>query len=480
MKWIIISYLIFLFSELTAQSPFHQAIETLANDPVLKHGSLGVAVIDVSSGKLLAQHHQTQSLIPASALKIVTTASALKLLGANYRFKTELLYEGNISNGVLRGNLILKGFGDPTLGSDQMEGVPNLPTLMAYLVKMVQKAGIKEIQGKVIGDASFFRGETAGNTWQWYDLGNYYATGTWGLNIHENFYYLDFQQANREGETPKIARIEPLIPNLYFINEVTSAPKNTGDQAYIYGGPYAYARVIKGTIPVGNQRFTIKGSIPDPPFFAAHRLLYALEEAGIKTTKLVQTDVEWTAEKNRTLLFTHYSPTLAEIVKRANYESVNLYCESMIRAIGAAKNATNSLEGGIEAILAYWTGQGLDTEGIFLMDGSGLSPRTGISAYQMATILQLIANDEALFSVFYNTLPLGGQSGTVKSLFKGSTALGKIRLKSGYIERARSFAGYVEHPSGKRLAFAVIANNYTCTTSTMTKKLEQLMIKMCQ
>lgn len=479
-KWLQASLILLLFGHTMAQNQLTQAIQTLANDPVMKYGSLGIAVIDVSSGKLLAQYNEQESLIPASTMKILTTATALKLLGADYRFKTELLYDGKIVNGVLQGNLIIKGFGDPTLGSNQMPGVMPLSALMANFVENVKKAGIKSIQGKVVGDGSYFKGETAGNTWQWYDLGNYYASGTWGLNIHENFYHLYFQQVEKSGDIPKIARIEPLIPNLYFINEVTSANKNTGDNAYIYGGPHAYARVIKGTIPVGNQRFVIKGSMPDPPFFVAHRFMHALEEAGIATAKIAQTDLDFSSDEARTLLYTHYSPTLVEIATRANHESVNLYCESIIRAIGAAKNVRNSLQGGLDATRNYLAQQGVETDGLFLMDGSGLSPRIGITAFQMSDILHRVAKDEALFPVFYETLPLGGSAGTVKSLFKGTAALGKIRLKSGYIDRVRSFAGYVEHPSGKLLAFAVIANNFNCSTGTITKKLEQFMVKLCQ
>jgi len=179
-------------------------------------------------------------------------------------------------------------------------------------------------------------------------------------------------------------------------------------------------------------------------------------------------------------LHTHYSPTLNEITKRANHKSVNLYCEAMIRAIGAKNNAKNSLEGGIEAIGNYWEAQGLGISGFFLRDGSGLSPRNGITPSQLAGILRLVSRDRALFNTFYATLPIGGQSGTVKYLFKGTAAAGNIRAKSGSLERVRSYTGYAKSSSGKLLAFAAIANNYKGSSRTIRKEFEKLMVSFCQ
>ncbi|NJK83070.1 MAG: hypothetical protein HC912_03880, partial [Saprospiraceae bacterium] len=140
------------------------------------------------------------------------------ILGTDFRFKTELQYDGTLdANGVLKGNLYIKGYGDPTLGSPEMENSLPLAALLSTWVEAVKKAGIRQIDGKIVGDASYFKGGESGDTWQWYDLGNYYAAGIWGLNIHENYYYLHFQQVNQLGDTPPIAKIDPMLPNLYLI-----------------------------------------------------------------------------------------------------------------------------------------------------------------------------------------------------------------------------------------------------------------------
>ncbi|MEM8523845.1 MAG: D-alanyl-D-alanine carboxypeptidase/D-alanyl-D-alanine-endopeptidase [Bacteroidota bacterium] len=479
MRFLFSAIILFCVTTAFTQNAIQSKTNQLAQSEMMKHGQLGVYVVEVNSGRVLAKSEANKSLIPASTLKAVVTASALKMLGASYRFKTELQYDGIISNGILKGNLYIKGYGDPTLASDQMDEADELEVLQQTWVAAIKKAGIRQINGAIVGDGSYFKGNIAGKSWQWNDLGNYYASGAWGLNFHENLYHLYLQKTASVGGTPKVVRTQPRIPNLQFVNELKSAGRNTGDNAYIYGGPYADTRVVRGTIPSGSGTFKIKGSIPDPPFLAAHSLLTALENAGIQTQKRALTHIEVPQKSRRQILHTHYSPTLSEITKRANHKSVNLYCEAMIRAIGAKNNAKNSLEGGIEAIEDYWEAQGLNISGLFLSDGSGLSPRNGITPSQLAGIMRLVARDRALFNTFYTTLPIGGQSGTIKYLFKGTAAAGNVRAKSGSIGRVRSYTGYAKTSSGKLLAFAVIANNYKGSSRTIRRELEKLIISFC-
>ncbi|GAG80932.1 unnamed protein product, partial [marine sediment metagenome] len=273
-RFVLLFFAYFLLNIVAAQSSLQKAIGQLVADPDLKHASLGICVIDVESGKVIAQYEKDQSLIPASSLKVVTTATALSKLGENFRFKTELQYDGQLkSDGTLNGNLYLKGYGDPTLGSDRFDNAVTVDLLMDELVQAVKKAGIKKINGKIVGDASFYTSSVNSRSWLWEDLGNYYACGAWGLNIQENKFYINFKQSLKLGAQPKIESTKPSIPNLLLINEVQSAETNSGDNAYIFGSPYSYTRFIRGTIPIGKSTFTIKGAIPDPPFFAAHKLM---------------------------------------------------------------------------------------------------------------------------------------------------------------------------------------------------------------
>ncbi len=467
---------------LSAQSSLQKAVNTFAAAKQMQHGSISVSVIDIESGKLLASVNPYRSLTPASSLKVVTTATALAVLGKDYRFKTSLEYDGEIDeNGVLKGNLYIKGFGDPTLGSDHYGDPPDLEALMKIFVDAIRQQGIKRIEGRIIGDASAFDTAVNGRGWLWEDLGNYYASGAWGLNIHDNRYYLDFQQTAKLGGQPEIIKTDPPIPNLFLINEVKAAGAKSGDNAYIYGAPYSYTRFVRGTIPVGKSTFTIKGSIPDPPFFAAHCLTQALAKEGIMTSLPATSQFELDRNKQsvaekRASFYTHNSPDLTAIVKETNHKSINLYCESMLKTIGLERKGEGSTVAGMEVLTDFWSAKGLDTEGFFMEDGSGLSPRNGVSSYQLAKIMQLIAKDKALYASFEKSLPLAGRTGSMKWLLKGTVAEGVLRAKSGGMQRVRSYTGYARSKSGRLLAFSMIANNFTGESGGVRKKMERLML----
>ena len=483
-RFVFVSLAYLLLNFTFGQSSLQKVIDGVAKDQDLKHAGFGVCVIDVESGKVIAQNKMDQSLIPASSLKVVTTATALAKLKGDFRFKTELQYDGELAtDGTLNGNLFIKGYGDPTLGSDKFDKAMPVDQLMAAFVKAIKEQGITRINGKIVGDASFFGSSVNGRTWLWEDLGNYYASGAWGLNILENKYYLNFQQNPSLGSQPEIKNTEPEIPNLYLINEVQSAEANSGDNAYVFGSPYSYTRFVRGTIPVGKSTFTIKGAIPDPPFFAAHLLMNTLEDAGISTSKRAtsqfQMELEGESSAKRTTFYTHYSPSLKEIVAQTNLESVNLYCESMLRYLGAS-NKNHSPEAGLAVIADYWKEKGLDTKGFFMEDGCGLSPYNNVSAFHLAKIMQLIAKDKSLYTSFRESLPAAGRTGTLKFMLKGTAADNNVRAKSGGMKRVRSYTGYARSKSGKLLSFSIIANHFSCSSRDMRRKMEKIMLELCR
>lgn len=467
----------------TAQSSLQKSVEALVSDPALKHAGVSICVVDVESGTIVASYQADLSLTPASSLKVVTTATALALLGADFHFSTELGIDGSIEkDGTLRGNVYLIGSGDPTLGSDQLEGTPDLEAIVEKFRLALQQKGIRKVDGHIVGDGTRFSTAANAPTWQWNDLGNYYAAGAWGLNIHENFYYLRFAQIPTLGETPRIAAIEPEVPGLEFINEVTSAPRGSGDNAYIYGAPYTFTRHVRGTIPVGSGLFSIKGSIPDPPLWAAQLMLASIERIGIPVNRgaISQLDLQrrgWNPA-GRTVLLTHLSPPLRAIIERTNQQSVNLYCESLLRALALKNGGEGSLEKGLEIVTAYWANQGLDTGGCYLQDGSGLSARNAVTTRFLASLLRSVARQPVLFEAFLPSLPAAGQSGALQNL-RGAAA-GRLWAKSGTLDRVRSFTGYARNREGRLRAFSVIVNNFTGAGSAMRQKLETFMTKMCE
>lgn len=477
----LIFFVLLMVQSVWTQASLQQAIHSFSKDPTLRHAGVGISVIDVATNKEIAQFDSERSLVPASSLKVLTTASALAMLGTEYRFRTRLQYTGSIdNNGQLNGDLIIQGAGDPTLGSPTMPDGESMAQVLDKFSMALQQKGIKKINGHIIGDASYFGTTVNGSSWQWNDLGNYYGAGSWGLNIHDNLYYLRFQQSNRLGTTPRIALIEPEIPNLRFTNEVTSASAGSGDNAYIYGAPYTYERFVRGTIPVGSKLFSIKGSIPDPPLFAAQQMATRLQNAGIISTKGATSDrlLGRPVSDDRQTLLTHQSPFLKEIVIRTNIKSVNLYCETLLRSIGKAKGSEGTVSAGIQALQTFWEARGLSFAGVALEDGSGLSAKNIVTAKFMAQLMRKVARDGKIYPDFRESLPVAGKSGGMSYTLRGTSAAGKVRAKTGTLNRVRSLTGYVETKSGKLLSFSIIVNNYKGSGGQVRKKMEKMLLAM--
>ena len=458
------------------------AVEKLASDSALKHGQAGLVVMDVQTGDILAAHNPRMSVIPASNMKIVTTAAALGILGADYRFRTELQHDGIVRDSILYGNVFIKGYGDPTLASPLFDSIPTMAMVLDSFSLKIKALGIKKIVGKIVGDGSAFEPMTAVPTWLWEDLGNYYGVGPSGLNFHENLYELNFLQNPNVGSPPSVLGTTPQVPDFQLVNTVKSA-KGGGDNSYIYSTPYATVGTVAGTIPAGEKTFNISGALPDPPYFAAWHLRKRLIENGIDVSDSATTELKMEQKgevlKLRQTFFTWFSPNLATIIKRTNLESVNLYCEAFVRAIALQRTGVGSNDAGTAEIVRFWQSKGVDTEGVFMQDGSGLSPRNGVTALQLASILRHVASDSTLFTPFYASLPEAGKTGTMKGMFKNNFAVQqRIRAKSGTITRVKSYSGYVTTTDGRLLAFSAVCNNFTCSQRDIRLKLERFMVDL--
>lgn len=457
------------------------AVNTLEKDPELRSGIWSISVIDMSSGEFILSHNGNKSLATASTMKAVTTATAMAVLGSDFRFQTILQHDGKIENGSLSGNLYIKGEGDPSLGSHRFDSKYQLAQLMIQWAEQIKQAGITSIEGRVIADASFLGTQMVPDDWSWDDIGNYYGAGPSGLNIHENFYRLDFKSGST-GTRTQILRTDPAIPGINFHNEVIA--RGSSDNAYVYGAPYSFDTYLRGTIPPNRSAFSIKAAIPDPAWYCAHRLSEELKKCGISIS---QTPISVRQLKNldlyrkttRKLLYTHESPPLRDLVKRTNMESINLYAEALLLRAAKSRQKGSSTAQAASWMESYWKEMGVNTKGMNIMDGSGLSPSNGMSTRQMAKILYL-ASRKPYGIALESSLPLAGRSGSLKSMLKGTAAEGKLRAKSGYISGARAYTGYVTTSDGKKLAFSMIANRYSCSAGAMRRKFETIMVKLAE
>lgn len=451
---------------LGAQTRYQAALNRFVRSESLRQASVSVSVVDVADGRTVAAHDAARSVTPASSLKLLTTATALAVMGHNYRFSTRLEYDGRIDeNGVLLGNLYLAGSGDPSLGSPDMPGAVRLNDLLERLAQAVQQAGIRRIAGRVVGDDDIFGTDATGIGWPWGDLGNYYGAGAWGLNLHNNYYYLHLKQRRELGQQPRIEAVRPDVPGLKWVNELRSSGPDTGDNAYIYGAPYSFERYLRGHIPVGTGSFVIRGAVPDAPLFAAQQLAAALAKKGITAAEAPATVRKLPnggkGRGARSWLYTHFSPPLADIVRYTNLVSNNMYAEALLRCIAVYRGYPGTAYNGSAAIRGFWRSRGLRWDGVHVADGSGLSPGNALPAHFLAHLLRAAYNDASIRDAFYRSLPIAGRSGTLRNTFAKTSAAGRLRAKTGSLERVRSYSGYFPSSDGKLYAFCILVENYT-------------------
>ena len=456
----------FSLNTLDAQaSGVETAATKLTNDSYLANGIWGLSVVDAGTGEEIYGYNSNKSLKPASSLKSVTTATALSILGPDFKFETLLEYDGFIDeDGTLQGNLYIKGGGDPTLGFERFKAVASYKEILKIWAEAVKKLGIKKINGCILGDDTVYETAMVPNKWMWEDIGNYFGAGASGLNLHENKYSIQFSSGKKKGDPTNIIGVYPPQKGINFINEVRSGEVGSGDEAVIYAAPYTDNVYARGSVPPGHPEFTVKGSIPNPPLFAAQSLENMLEENGVDCAQSaanmrdVMSDVDTNQE--RKVIHTHQSPKLMDIVYWANQKSINLYCESMLKMMGKQRFGRGNTVYGLKALQEHWRLKGVNLHGSFLYDGSGLSPENAITPKHMAQILATI-EEEPWFDEY--TTSLRYKLGTY------------LMAKSGYINRVRAYAGFVKTKKGKLVSFSIMANNYTCSNSAMRKKLNVVM-----
>ncbi len=474
----ILFFLVVPFSIIGQESHLlFKELNSFTTSSIFKHANLSVSVVDISADTIIVDYRSDKVLTPASSLKLITTLTALKKLGSDFKFTTNIGYTGTINNeGILDGDIVIVGGGDPTFGSDKIDGNPNLDDITAQIVNSIVASDITCISGNVLVDESVFDSYPIAPSWQWNDLGNYYASGAWGLNVNENQYYIYFKDRGQIGTRPTLHSTYPLIPNLDLSNEIIVDSSHTGDQAYVFGGPYNYQKRIVGTIPQGQNSFSIKGSIPDPPTFYARYLRKALNKANIQSDGV---DVRFRNDKRLKItgLDTILSPNLSSIISVANKESNNLYTEAMLKMLGKKYNGQGSGQNGLASVLKLMRNYGIDTKSVQLNDGSGLSARNLISTSSVAYFLSKIAQDIGQ-EICIDHIPRGGYQGTVSGMFTGSEAKGNIWIKSGSMQSVQSFSGYIQSKSGNWLGFSIIANGFSTNNSEVRRKMEKFLTQI--
>ncbi|MGB3617129.1 MAG: D-alanyl-D-alanine carboxypeptidase/D-alanyl-D-alanine-endopeptidase, partial [Catalinimonas sp.] len=307
----------------------------------------------------------------------------------------------------------------------------------------------------------------------------YYGAGAFGLNWDENRYRLTFAPGHA-GQPAPLVGTDPPLPGLVFENRVLTGPVGSGDNAYIYGAPFSPFRYLGGTVPAGVRTFTIKGSLPDPAAVLGRQWLTALGARGIQVDSLRPRTHNAPPAAPRTTLHVHYSPPLRAIVRELNLHSVNLYAEALLKSVGRAEQAGGTTAAGLQILRRVWRERGLDlSRGYRQKDGSGLSTGNLLTAGLLADLCVQMAQEES-FGAFKASLPVAGESGTLRNVGRRTAAAGNVRAKSGTLGGVICYAGYATTRSGEPLAFAVMVNHYEGGYRRMRARWERLMVQLAE
>ena len=412
---------------------------------------MSVLVQNLNTGEVIDSYRPDHVVPPASVMKLLTTGAALETMGPGFRFPTILEYTGAIENGVLHGDLYIKGSCDPSLGWK------GRTAFLDKWLKAIREAGIQKIDGAVIADMTMLDAEAQNPNWLCEDAGNYYAPGIFALNYYGNTMNIVLQ-SGEPGSVAKVLKTEPAVEDIYFINHIR-CDKITYDGAFVSGLPYSRERYLTGAVPSNLGTFGVKGDLPNPGLLLARHLTNRLREAGIT----VKRDATYIADYNpltppRTVIYTHYSEPLSEIIKETNVNSNNLYAEALFRYLGTRYTLPGTIHNSQDLLRDYWRRRGVTIQNAIIKDGCGLAPQDAVSAktfVQLLTIMSRSENKEAWLA----SLPISGQSGTLKSLCPQTELEGRIHAKSGTIAGTKNFAGYIDMPNGDTWVFAILINS---------------------
>lgn len=452
-----------------------KAVNELAREDVMKHATFSVCVYNIDKKSNVYSYNAQRAVTPASLTKLFTTAVGFDKLGSNFRFRTKLAYSGQIEKGgTLRGDLYIIGGGDPLLGSYRYrQTVPD--SVFAAFHKAVVAAGIKAVDGRVYYDASIFDSHPIHDNWSWGDIGNYYGGGVSGLNFHENMFFIHFTPGGKLGYPATVSRMEPKGLSLHIINEVTTGAARSGDQVIVYGEPGSTIRTCSGTVPIDAKKFSVRASMPKPGQACADLFTVYLRSHKVSVSGAASESLR--KPSNLVNLLEYTSPTYYVIAQYTNMTSNNTYAEAIHRYVGHKLFGLGSSANGAKAVSDYLQRLRIESSGVSLEDGSGLSVRNRVTADFICRFLMEVSK-ASYFDDYLKTIALAGEHGTVKNMLTGLPSNVSVRMKTGSMTGVRAYAGYVTTAKGERLCFSVIANDFDCSGNQMRSKLEKVIMKI--
>ena len=456
-----------------AASRLAGAIDAQLDARVFDDAYWGAYVVDLTENRVLYDRNAPRRFIPASNMKLYSTAAALDALGPEYRYATRLYADGEVRDGTLRGNLVVRGSGDPTIGGRYTDG--DVTRTFREWARELRAQGVRRITGAIVGDDDVFDERALGKGWQWDDLVWYYGAEISGLQFDEGTTHLAVSGTS-PGRRARIA-VSPDVGYVRIDNETTTTSGGRIREGYARDLS-SNSFTVTVSVPAGSvEREDV--AISNPTGYFVHTFRSVLRAEGIAVDGPAVDVDEWDGGRLNygamRPLAVHLSPTLREIAEQTNTDSNNLYAEHLLRTVGVVGNPEGeergSAEAGVAAMEGFLGRAGIDPASLSIADGSGLSALSRVTPLATVQLLRAMHEhpERATAQAFYASLPRGGYTGTLKRRYRSGDARGNVRAKTGFITGARTLSGYVTAANGHLIAFSLMCNHYSTQTSRVNQ-----------
>lgn len=443
----------------------------------------GIYIQSLKTGEVIFEQNAKRSFLPASNMKLITSAVALSTLSPTFAYTTELYTNGKINKKTLKGDLIIRGAGDPTFGSTVMFPDKEPSSVFKQWVDTLLKRGVEKIQGNIIVDDSYFTSDLYPIGWSLDDAPYYYAMQSSALSFGDNVVSISVAPNSQPGSRPFVA----VIPETDYIERANTAitvsisDSLTHDPLIITRDIGSNEVIIKGEIPQGSKAVLEQITIESPSLYGGTVYKEELEVAGITVTGGVLTSRELKERLQYSMLSrvgVVHSPALSEIVKIMNKRSNNLFAEQILRTVAKESAGIGDWKAASDVVKKYLVSLGIPDDRFSIADGSGLSRMDLVTSEGIVSLLRVMQRDKKLYPAFFGSLPIMGKDGTLSDRLKGTPAEGKVFAKTGGLTGVRSLAGYCTDADGEQLAFCIITNNFTSSMREITALHDSIALRL--
>ncbi|HEX6369652.1 MAG TPA: D-alanyl-D-alanine carboxypeptidase/D-alanyl-D-alanine-endopeptidase [Longimicrobium sp.] len=451
------------------------ALDSIFNDTAFASAHWGVLVRSLESGETLYARNAGRMFVPASNMKIVTAAGALEALGPEYRYATRVAAAGPVRDGVLHGDLVVIGGGDPTI-SDRFHG--EVRTVFRAWADSLRAHGVRRITGAVIGNDDVFDDVALGRGWAWDDVEDSYSAEVGGLQLNEGFVTVRVAPApgQRAAAVTTLPASDEWVP---VLGSVWMAPADSAPRVRVRRADSLSAVTVSGTLPPDTV-IEAEVSVRNNTRYFASALRQALLEAGIGVggpSLDGDDDPARGRPESSTVLFTHTSPPMREILAAFLKPSQNQIGEILLKTLGRELRGLGSAGAGIAAIDSMAVAWGLPRRLLAQADGSGLSRYNLVAPEFLAALLEREARSPH-FAVFYPALPIAARDGTLASRMRGTPAEANVHAKTGTLSGVRSLSGYFTTAAGERMVFSMMVNHHTLSSRDADRVAEAALMRL--